>query len=111
MDVTLSATRIDYYRMLGLEPSTPAETVRDMYKVLARRLHPDIAGTPAAARAMSAINSAYQAIVGRPAAADFTIEATPVLRRAQAGNEAIVRYRETMGDGDSSLGSLVDVLA
>jgi hypothetical protein len=111
LDISLSATRVDYFRMLGLEPSAPVETVRDLYRVLARRLHPDVSGSPDTASAMSLANRAYDALMPRPVPADFTIDATPALRRAREGNEAIVRYLEVSGDVASPLGSLVDVLA
>jgi hypothetical protein len=111
LEIGLSATRIDYYRMLGLEPSAPVETVRDLYRVLARRLHPDVSGSPHTAAAMSLANSAYNALMPRPVPSDFTIDATPALRRAREGNEAIVRYRAASGETTTRLGSLVDVMA
>jgi hypothetical protein len=111
LDISLSATRIDYYRMLGLEPSAPVETVRDLYRVLARRLHPDVSGNPDTAAAMSLANRAYDALMPRPVPANFTIDATPALRRAREGNEALARYREVIGESPSPIGSLVDVLA
>lgn len=111
LDTHISATRVGHYRTLGLEPSAPAVAVREMYRVLARRLHPDVSGSSSTTAAMSMINSAYQALVGRAAPAEFTIEAVPPVRRARSGSEAVDRYRQSMGEGVAAPGSLVDVLA
>jgi curved DNA-binding protein CbpA len=110
MDIALAPTRIDYYRMLGLDPSAPLEAVQGAYKILARRLHPDVTGDPSTAEAMSRANRIYQALITRPVPSQFQMETSPVLRRSQSANEPITRYREVM-DPTESHGQLVDVFA
>ena len=97
--------------MLGLEPSAPVGAVRDLYHVLARRLHPDVSGDPQTVAAMSRANTIYEALVPRAVPSDFNIEAVPALRRSQAGDEAMARYWESMSDQSETLGQLVDVRA
>lgn len=48
----------DYYALLGVSPDADAEALRLAYRVLARRYHPDIAGTGSLER-MQQINQAY----------------------------------------------------
>ena len=110
MDIALSPNRIDYYRMLGLDPSAPIEAIQGAYKVLARRLHPDVTGDPPTAEAMRRANNLYQSLVARPVPSEFKMEATPALRRAQTANEPINRYRQVM-EATERTGRLVDVYA
>jgi len=111
MDIALAPTRIDYYRMLGLDPSAPLEAVQGAYKILARRLHPDISGDPSTAEAMSRANKIYQALVQKPVPSEFAMDVSPVMRRAQSGADPLSRYREMMALGANDGGRLVDVLA
>lgn len=110
MDIALSPNRIDYYRMLGLDPSAPLEAIQGAYKVLARRLHPDASGDPSTAEAMSRANSLLQTLVARPVPSEFKMEAAPALRRAQSANEPINRYRQVM-EASEATGRLIDVYA
>jgi hypothetical protein len=89
MDIALAPTRIDYYKMLGLDPSAPMEAVQGAYRILARHLHPDISGDPSTAEAMTRANTIYQALVAKPVPADFSMDPTPVLRRAQSGHDPL----------------------
>jgi hypothetical protein len=111
MDISLAPSRIDYYQMLGLDPSAPLEAVQGVYRILARKLHPDISGDPSTAGAMSRANSIYQALVARPVPSEFAMDTTPVLRRAQSGFDPLARYREAMSVSVSGRGQLVDVFA
>jgi len=111
MDVALSPTRIDYYKMLGLDPSAPLEAVQGAYRILARRLHPDISGDPSTAEAMTRANTIYQALVSKPVPAEFSMDPAPAYRRAQAGSNPLALYRQTMANFAASLGQTVDVLA
>ena len=110
MDIALAPTRIDYYKMLGLDPSAPMEAVQGAYRILARHLHPDISGDPSTAEAMTRANTIYQALVAKPVPADFSMAPTPALRRAQSGNQ-LSPYRQAMSNFASNLGQTVDVLA
>jgi DnaJ-class molecular chaperone len=111
MEISLAPTRIDYYRMLGLDPSAPLEAVQGAYKILARRLHPDISGDPSTAEAMARANKIYQALVQKPVPSEFSMDVSPVMRRAQSGGDGLSRYREMMTLGQGNSGKLVDVLA
>jgi DnaJ-class molecular chaperone len=110
MDIALAPTRIDYYRMLGLDPSAPMEAVQGAYRILARHLHPDISGDPSTASAMQRANTIYQALVARPIPAEFSIDTTPALRRAQSGNP-LSAYQQVMSGFSGTLGQTVDILA
>ena len=110
MDIALAPTRIDYFRMLGLDPSAPMEAVQGAYRILARHLHPDISGDPSTASAMQRANTIYQALVARPIPAEFSIDTTPALRRAQSAN-SLSAYQRVMAGLSGTLGQTVDVLA
>jgi hypothetical protein len=111
MDIALAPTRIDYYRMLGLDPSAPMEAVQGAYRILARHLHPDISGDPSTAEAMSRANTIYQALVAKPVPVDFSMDPTPVLRRALTGQNPMSMYRQAMANFVSNTGRHVDILA
>jgi DnaJ-class molecular chaperone len=110
MEISLAPNRIDYYRMLGLDSSAPVEAIQGAYRILARRLHPDVTGDPSTAEAMTRANRMYQALVSRPIPSQFQMEVSPALRRAQNANEPIARYREVM-DAPDNRGQIVDVFA
>jgi curved DNA-binding protein CbpA len=112
MDIVLAPHRTDYFRMLGLDPSAPLEAVQGAYRILVRHLHPDV--SPATTEAMSRANVAFEALrsVEQPTpAADFTLDPTPVLRRAHSGWDPLGRYRETASTSVNRTGQLVDVFA
>ncbi len=52
-----------HYATLGVRPDATAAEIRDAYRILARRYHPD--REPAAAEKMAAINEAYR-VLGEP---------------------------------------------
>lgn len=115
MDISLATTRFDPYRALGLDPSTPFDTIQGAYRILARRLHPDISGDPTTAEAMQRANIAYDAIrterMGQSAPPDFTLSPTPVLRRSIQGFDPLALYRQSMSTGNGSPGQMVDIRA
>jgi molecular chaperone DnaJ len=111
MDIALAPNRIDYYRMLGLDPTAPLEAVQGAYRILARHLHPDVTGDPSTAEAMTRANNIYQALVARPVPSEFTMDPTPVLRRAQAGFDPLAIYRQAMAPFAGHTGQMVDILA
>jgi DnaJ-class molecular chaperone len=111
MDIALAPTRIDYYKMLGLDPSAPMEAIQGAYRILARHLHPDISGDPSTSEAMTRANTIYQALVAKPVPADFSMDPTPALKRAQSGHNPLSAYRQVMANFSGTLGQTVDVLA
>ena len=111
MDIALSPTRSDYYKMLGLDPSAPMEAVQGAYRILARRLHPDISGDPTTAEAMTRANTIYQALVAKPVPAEFSMDPAPAYTRAQTGSNPLSLYRQVMANFTGHLGQKLDVLA
>jgi curved DNA-binding protein CbpA len=55
---------IDYYRLLGVEPDSPAETIQAAYRRLAKAFHPDLnAGSSGAAERMARLNVAKSVLL------------------------------------------------
>ena len=112
MASTLALSTHDYYRTFGLDPSAGFDAVQGAYKILVRHLHPDV--SPTTADAMRRANVAFEALrqVEAPTpVAEFTLDPTPVLRRALAGWDPLARYREVASSSVNRAGMLVDVLA
>lgn len=52
-----------FYAVLGIEPGITAEEIKKIYRVLARKYHPDLNDSPDATEKMQQINAAYQYIM------------------------------------------------
>lgn len=62
----MKRSSINHYAVLGLDHDCPAEQIRAAYRILAKRLHPDVnGGDPEALAATQALNLAYE-ILGDP---------------------------------------------
>ena len=112
MASTLALSTFDHYRTFGLDPSAGFDAVQGAYRILVRHLHPDV--SPATSEAMSRANVAFEALrsAEHPTASpDFTLDPTPVLRRAQAGWDPLSRYRELAANSVNGPGQLIDVFA
>ena len=57
----------DAYKVLQVDPEAEDEVIRAAYRRLARKYHPDLAGSTAAAARMAAINAAWE-LIGDPGA-------------------------------------------
>jgi curved DNA-binding protein CbpA len=51
---------VDHYKVLQVDPEADADVIQAAYRTLARKYHPDVAGTREAADRMTAINAAWQ---------------------------------------------------
>ncbi|HUK93212.1 MAG TPA: DnaJ domain-containing protein, partial [Methanomicrobiales archaeon] len=51
-----------YYEILGVSRNAPDREIKHAYRILARRLHPDICGEPGATDRFKAINEAYRVL-------------------------------------------------
>jgi len=112
MDIALVPGQTDYYRMLGLEASAPLDALDGAYRVLARKLHPDVSGNPATALAMSRANALFDSLRVRRDATASGFDLLAARQEADsAGADPLFRYRETMGGRAGTQGQLVDVLA
>jgi DnaJ-class molecular chaperone len=113
MDIALIPGQNDYYRMLGLDASAPLDALHGAYRVLARKLHPDVSGNPATAEAMTRANTLFDYLRARRSSANDSRLGLMVPQRDafEAGVDQLVRYRETMQDGAGTQGQLVDVFA
>jgi curved DNA-binding protein CbpA len=112
MASTLALSTVDHYRTFGLDPSAGFGAVQGAYRILVRHLHPDV--NPATSEAMSRANVAFEALrsAEQPSqAAEFTLDPTPVLRRALSGWDPLSRYRETATSSVNRPGQLIDILA
>ena len=77
----------DPYSVLGVARDADEATVRDAYRRLAKRYHPDLhPGEPHAARKMNELNEAYEAI-RHPSARPQSARANPYAGYAQGGGD------------------------
>ena len=87
----VSGSRRNPYEVLGVAPSAPQERIRDAYRALAQRYHPD--RSPGAADQMAEINAAYRQLSdpARRAMVDAQLRgsgsAAPRSERTSSGGE------------------------
>ena len=83
---------VDHYRTLGVPIDAAPEVVRDAYRDLARRLHPDRVVDPSkragSAERMAEVNEAWRVLgdVGRRAVYDRSRRSAPAPRRPSTGS-------------------------
>ncbi|HVQ22300.1 MAG TPA: DnaJ domain-containing protein, partial [Candidatus Saccharimonadia bacterium] len=84
-------TALDPYRVLGVDQRATHEVIREAYRALARKFHPDIASGREAQRRMVQINAAWELIGDKQRRAEWD--------RANGQTVAAQRDRATNGDG------------
>lgn len=52
----------DYYKIIGVHPQSSPETIEAVFRMLAKRYHPDINKDPSASEKMKEINDAYDTL-------------------------------------------------
>jgi DnaJ-class molecular chaperone len=65
----MGMTALDPYRVLGVDQRATHEVIREAYRALARKFHPDLAPGREAQRRMVQINAAWEIIRGKRAEA------------------------------------------
>jgi hypothetical protein len=76
---------VDPYAVLGLPPGASPSEVAAAYRRLAKRLHPDVAPGPEAARRMAEVNAAYTALSRLRVESAPPPATEPVVRRRVGG--------------------------
>ena len=102
----------NFYNVLGLPRDAPGKDVRDAYRKLARRLHPDVnPGDEAAAERFKQVNEAYEVLSDKQSRKDYdefgeNWRHADQLRRAGVGRGARVHgfrnFGWGQGHGDST---------
>jgi len=70
----------DHYAVLGIAPSADPDQVREAFRALARRLHPDVNKAPDAEQSFATVNEAYSVLVDPQQRAEY--DAVYALRRS-----------------------------
>jgi curved DNA-binding protein len=52
----------DYYTILGVRPSASLRDIKDAYRRLARRYHPDVAKDTDSSQVLTEVNEAYEVL-------------------------------------------------
>ncbi len=90
----------DYYQILGIAPDADAKRIREAYRELAFKYHPDRnTGDPNAAETMKSVNEAY-AVLSNPAK-----RSEYDAMRTRFGSSAYQEFRHTHSDQDIFSGS------
>jgi curved DNA-binding protein len=58
----VAAPFIDYYRILGTDPTANQQTIRSAYRRLARQYHPDVARSKSADKQFLLVREAYEVL-------------------------------------------------
>jgi len=108
----------DPYRILGLTPDATDEEVKQAYRRLAKKYHPDMnPGDPEAAKKMNEINAAYDQIKNPPQQAGYQNAYDPFAgwqyqqTRQESGSSNLQAARHFIryGSYDSALNALADI--
>src|SRR5580765_6924033 len=91
----------DFYQILNVSPNASEAQIKNAYRKLAKKYHPDISKEPDAESRFIEITEAYEALLGkstsRDPGADYSSEpqyTEEELRRSRAQEYARMRYNE-----------------
>lgn len=104
--------RRSLYQQLMLDPTADAEIINVVYRRLARRFHPDIDASPAAAVRMREINAAREVLADPVRRAKYDAEL--VVQRDRRSTDPLIRRQGEVAYGDAGvpvgppIGSLID---
>jgi DnaJ domain len=85
MSEDVAAASSDPYETLQVSPGASADVIRAAYRVLARSYHPDVNGSPVAARRMAELNAAYAVVMDPVRRAEYDAKHAPAQRARSAG--------------------------
>ena len=86
---------MDYYQVLGIEKDAEADKIKDAYRKLALKYHPDRNnGDPESAEKMKSINEAYAVLSNPQKRGDYD------LMRDRYGSSAYGQFRQNYSDQD-----------
>lgn len=93
-------TGVDYYKVLGVDQTADTRQIKEAYRKMAFKFHPDRnKDNPAAAEQMKAVNEAYAVL------SDAAKRRRYDQMRQQFGSEAYSRFRNDFSDQDIFSGS------
>ena len=56
----------DYYKILGIDKNADKNEIKQAYRVLAKKFHPDLNKAPGADSIFIEITEAYEVLINRP---------------------------------------------
>lgn len=89
----------DYYKILGIDEKSEAKDIKDAYRTLAFKYHPDRNQSPEAAEMMKSVNEAYAVLSNSAKRQEYDA------MRRQFGDSAYQRFKTTYSDQDIFSGS------
>ncbi len=97
----------DYYRVLGVSRDADAQTIKDAFRQLARRYHPDISTEPDAERRFKEIAEAYGVLSDPAKRASYDAQGPAGLAGATAGDLwGGIDFADIFGPGAAEFGGL-----
>ncbi len=96
----------DYYKILGVERSADDKTIKQAYRRLARKYHPDVSKARGTADRFKEINEAYEVLSDPEKRKRYNSLGADWQRYAQAGSGPFEGFRVHFGGRGADLGDL-----
>ncbi len=96
----------DYYKILGVDRTADEKTIKQAYRRLARKYHPDVNKAKEAAERFKEINEAYEVLSDPEKRKRYDSLGPDWQRYAQAGAEPFEGFRVHFGGSGADLGNL-----